>query len=188
MTVEKENPTGFQMTLQRHRLVVLILPMVVLAGCSGAPTQYPEAASGPTHIELKNCFGDRDITVQLTVTYVDTDEIVHDVDHRVAEGFCSDMGQELNVHEVWTDAGQYRVQATIVNGTGSFNRTFQVTPSQSDEAGDDLQLVATADGFDSAVDPEGAISDATPTRAPEDHSAAANTSTPANASTTATVE
>ncbi|WP_139171058.1 hypothetical protein [Halorientalis regularis] len=176
------------MSLQRHRLVVLILPMIVLAGCSGAPTQYPEDASGPTHIELKNCFGDRDVTVQLTVTYVDTDEIVHDVDHRVAEGFCSDMGQELNVHEVWTDAGQYRVQATIVNGTGSFNRTFQVTPSQSDEAGDDLQLVATSDGFDSAVDPEGAISDATPTRAPEDHSTAAKTSTPANASTTATVE
>ena len=176
------------MAPQQHRLVVLILPIVVLAGCSGAPTQYPEDASGPTHIELKNCVGDQDVTVQLTVTYVDTDELVHDVDHRVAEGFCSDMGQGLSVHEVWTDAGQYRVQATILNGTGSFNRTFQVTPSQSDEVGDDLQLVATSDGFDSAVDPEGAISDATPTSAPEDHSTAAGTSTPANASTRATVE
>jgi len=57
----------------------------------------------------------------------------------------------------------------MVNGTGTFDRTFQISPSQSDEVGDDLQLVASSDGFDSAVDPEGAISDATPTRAPEDH-------------------
>lgn len=100
---------------------------VSLAGCSSNDVHVPSDQPGQPDIQLKNCRSES-VTVQVTVTYVETGETVYDDSHSVPGDYCSDMGPSYYLEEVWTDPGEYRIRAEA-SGVGSDEATVELSKS-----------------------------------------------------------
>lgn len=102
------------MPLPRRRILRSlgsIVGITWVAGCT-VETRAPAGNSQQPDLVLKNCHSESK-AIQITVTYVANDEIVHDETHTVPENYCSDMGPGKNISDVWTQPGEYRIDAEV---------------------------------------------------------------------------
>lgn len=93
-------------TLTRRRLLGACGAAAVGA-VAGCVSRDPD--SDQPDLVLKNCTGDP-VTLSVSVTGP-SGETVHDEDHEVSGDACSDIGPSQEVDGVWTDPGEYRIEA-----------------------------------------------------------------------------
>ena len=93
---------------------------------------YPPDSSGPDHVQLQNCTGERPVDVELTVRSLPSETVVHDVTHTVPDGFCGG-GNSYQIHDLWTGTGSYRIRATSPTVDETTELRVRVSPA-ADEA------------------------------------------------------
>lgn len=121
----------------------------LLAGCSSTDDTYPDDPSGQQHIALKNCTAsEAGVDVALTVRSLGSDAVVHDATHTVPDGYCSDMGDEYTIYEVWEGPGRYRVQAEAPSTGATIDLRVELTRIGGEDAFAPLRLVVSGEEFD----------------------------------------
>jgi hypothetical protein len=93
---------------------------------------YPPDSSGPDHVQLQNCTGERPVDVELTVRSLPSETVVHDVTHTVPDGFCGG-GNSYQIHDLWTGTGSYQIRAASPTVDETTELRVRVSPA-ADEA------------------------------------------------------
>ena len=127
----------------RRSLLRALAPFSVLTvgGCVDVGYESPT-----TDLTLQNCT-DAAIDVTVTVTRVESGNIVHDESHSVPEDYCSDVGDEVAVESVFDDAGDYLARADVAE-RDPVETTVSITETEAEDDTDVRRIRIDDDGME----------------------------------------
>lgn len=127
----------------RRSLLRSLAPLSVLTVGGCVDVGYE---SQTTDLTLQNCTNAA-IDVTVIVTRVESGNTVHDITHAVPEEYCSDIGDEVEVENVFDAAGDYLVRADVAE-RDPVETTVSIAEAEAEDDTDVRRIRVGDDGIE----------------------------------------